>query len=108
MEYKLVCLGGTFDLLHKGHKALLCRAFLVGRKVIIGLANFKKNVNHINKRQKKLVEYLKEKNYFSRAEIVEINDIYGPTVENPDIEAIVVSKKTIKGCLLYTSDAADE
>lgn len=34
-----VCLGGTFDVLHPGHVALLARAFEVGSEVFIGLTS---------------------------------------------------------------------
>ena len=35
-----VCLGGTFDLLHAGHEALLAKAFAIGDKeVIIGITS---------------------------------------------------------------------
>ena len=35
--FKLVGVAGTFDMLHKGHKALLRKAFEVGERVVIGL-----------------------------------------------------------------------
>lgn len=115
MKYKLVALGGTFDLLHKGHKALLNRAFLGGEKVTVGVvadgifnfhpstslrtrfSNSKLIINNKKKRMEELKTYLRSKKFLNRAEIVEINDIYGPTITNPLFEAIVVSEETVSG-----------
>ena len=36
-KYSLVATGGTFDILHKGHIALLSTSFEISDKVIIGL-----------------------------------------------------------------------
>lgn len=96
-----VCIGGTFDLLHKGHKKLIDKAFEVAGKngfVFIGITTKKitkrkKNVETIEKRQKKLKEYLIEKNFIDRALIKPINDRYGPSIEE-DFDAIIVSPET--------------
>ena len=37
-----MCLGGTFDHLHLGHKSLLEKAFEVSEEIIIGLTTDKK------------------------------------------------------------------
>ena len=57
-----VCIGGTFDKLHEGHKNLLKKAFeYTGKdgKVFIGLATGylvkdKKNIRPLNTRKKQL------------------------------------------------------
>ena len=99
MKYKQVALGGTFDLFHKGHKALLCRAFSLGEKVFIGIADFKTKqpINTKDQRIKELTEFLRENNYLKRAEIVELTNPCGPTIENPLYEAVVVSEETVSG-----------
>ena len=38
-RYRVVATGGTFDLVHKGHRALLKRSFEVGDHVIIGITS---------------------------------------------------------------------
>ncbi len=38
-KFDLVATGGTFDIIHKGHLALLNKAFTISSKVIIGLSS---------------------------------------------------------------------
>ncbi len=38
-DFDLVATGGTFDLIHKGHLALLEKSFSISSKVIIGLTS---------------------------------------------------------------------
>lgn len=98
-----VCLGGTFDLLHKGHKKLINKAFEIAGKngfVFIGLTTNKmtkrkKIVETIEERQKKLQEFLIEKCFIDRALIIPIIDKYGPSIEG-DFDAIVVSPETFE------------
>ena len=98
-----ICIGGTFDLLHKGHKKLIDKAFKIAGKngfVFIGLAvnkmtKRKKSVGKFEERKKKLKDYLFEKSFIDRALIKQITDKYGPSVEG-DFDAIVVSPETIK------------
>ena len=98
---KLVTVGGTFDLLHKGHQALLEEAFKVADRVLIGLTTdefARKLHDHyfdpFEKRYSALRKFLEEQGYSDRAEIIPINDPYGPTVENGEIEGIIVSEET--------------
>ena len=37
--FDLVAMGGTFDVIHSGHMALLNKAFSLSSKVIIGLSS---------------------------------------------------------------------
>ena len=98
-----VCIGGTFDLLHKGHKKLIDKAFEVaGRNgfVFIGITTgnmleSKKSVKNLDERINNLKQYLNEKGYINNAIIKPIKDRYGPTLTD-DFDAIVVSPETIK------------
>ncbi len=102
MRYRLVAVGGTFDTLHRGHRALLDKAFEIGERVIIGLTSdpFAKRLHKPHKidpyeiRRAALEGFLRSRGYSHRVMIVELNDPYGPAIENGDIEALVVSKRT--------------
>ena len=98
-----VCIGGTFDRLHKGHKALIDKAFEIAGEngwVFIGItkgeiANKKKDVLPFNKRIQDVKKYLKEKGFYSQSEIQPIYNKYGPSIEE-DFDAIIVSPETEK------------
>ncbi len=94
-----VCIGGTFDPLHKGHRALIEKAFRIGDYVLIGLTSdimVKKmkilRTRNYQIREKELKDYLKRKN-FKNFRIVKINDRYGPSVYE-EFDVIVVSPET--------------
>ena len=90
-------------MLHKGHKKLISKAFEIAGKngfVFIGLTTNKitkrkKIVETIEKRQKKLQEFLIEKCFIDRALIIPIIDKYGLSIEE-DFDAIVVSPETFE------------
>jgi pantetheine-phosphate adenylyltransferase len=93
-----VAIGGTFDVLHDGHKALLKKAYMLG-DVIIGLVSDQMAgkklhvVNTYNSRKKSLIAYIKTLtgNY---PLIVALIDPYGPTLEQM-FDYIVVSPETL-------------
>jgi inosine/xanthosine triphosphatase len=91
-------LGGTFDLLHLGHEALLAKAFALGdEEVIIGVTSqrmakrTRKAVNSLTVRRRNLETFLRSKRWFRRARIAVLEDIAGPAALEEDIDAIVVS-----------------
>ncbi len=98
-----VCFSGTFNVLHKGHKKLIDKAFqLAGKKgtVYIGVTSNemvkeKKYVKPLSIRINKLKDYLISKNYENRAIIVEIFDKYGPIIDG-EYDIIIVSPETYK------------
>jgi pantetheine-phosphate adenylyltransferase len=101
-EYETVAVGGTFDELHKGHRALLTKAFEVGQHVQIGLCsdNFAKKLSkpHITasyeQRFQELENFLQQNGFHERAEISPLDDPYGVTLSNKSTEALIVSKET--------------
>ncbi|EPQ58000.1 Nucleotidylyl transferase [Gloeophyllum trabeum ATCC 11539] len=104
--YPVVALGGTFDHLHAGHKILLSMsAWIAQEKVIVGVTGDKLLVNKSNK---EVLEKLPERVARVRAflelfkpglvyNIVAIDDVYGPTAWDPNIQALVVSQETLPG-----------
>ncbi|KAH3898995.1 putative pantetheine-phosphate adenylyltransferase SCDLUD_004416 [Saccharomycodes ludwigii] len=104
--YKVSALGGTFDHIHDGHKILLSvAAFLTSKKLIIGITHDKLLVNKKYKEFLQPIEVRESnvKNFLNlikpglKIELVRIKDVCGPTGTAPDIEALVVSRETVKG-----------
>lgn len=103
-KFRKVAVGGTFDELHRGHKALLQKSFEIGDKVLIGLSSdefvAKMSKPHqtapYNERLKELTNFLEKSGLATRAEIVPLNDPYGLTISGKGIDALVVSKETEK------------
>lgn len=101
-EYNKVAVGGTFDELHRGHKALISKAFEVGEKVVIGLSSneFVSEMSKAHKtasyadRYSELISFLEKAGLASKAEIVPLNDPYGLTISGKGLDALVVSKET--------------
>lgn len=102
-RFKKVAVGGTFDELHRGHKALICRAFEVGEKVVIGLSSdefvAKMGKPHLTssyeERQEELVNFLDAQGFSGKFEIVPLDDALGKTMAAANgLEALVVSKET--------------
>jgi pantetheine-phosphate adenylyltransferase len=101
-KFRVVGVGGTFDELHKGHRALLKKAFAIGAHVQVGLCTDefarKLTKNHViapyEERKKDLMNFLRENKVLGRAEIIPISDSYGTAATDKSIEAIVVSRET--------------
>lgn len=92
-----VAMGGTFDLLHDGHKALLEAAFaLRPEKVLIGLTTdrfareTRAELHPYASRERNLARYLRS--IGRRGFVIEpIDDAFGPADDLPDLDVLVVS-----------------
>lgn len=98
--FNKVVVGGTFSILHKGHKAVLTTAFMLGKSVGIGLSSddfanrFRATQTlKYEERKKRLIEFVESFN--KKYEILEINDSYGIATTDPEIDCIVVSEETL-------------
>ena len=101
--FNITALGGTFDIIHVGHIALIQKAVSISEKIIIGLTsdafiskNDKKIINNFEQRSKNLEKILREKFPDCSSEIVKLDDDFGPAVIQGDVDALVVSEETSK------------
>ena len=100
-KFSKVCLGGTFDQIHLGHKSLLEMAFSTSDEVIIGLTSDQRaNLGRVNQvlhtyeeRYINLDDFLR-KTFSEKYSIVKLNDVWGPGIFDKDLEAIIVSEET--------------
>ena len=103
-RYRVVAMGGTFDVLHRGHRRLLKQAFTIGWRVMIGITSddFARTLHKPHrfdayaKRKRDVERLLSRWGVLSRAEIVPLKDRYGPTVRESKIQALVVSRRTLQ------------
>jgi pantetheine-phosphate adenylyltransferase len=102
-KFKIVALGGTFDIIHKGHHALLQKGFSISFQVIIGLTSDElaikkgKNLLHnYSQRLESLQSFLNKNFPNSHYEISKLDNDFGPAVLRKEVEALVVSEETIE------------
>lgn len=101
VKYNLVAMGGTFDIIHKGHLKLLSNAFEISSHVIIGLTSDelaekkgKKLQKNYSQRLDQLQKIIKEKFENSHVQISKLENDFGPAVLEEGVQALVVSEET--------------
>jgi pantetheine-phosphate adenylyltransferase len=100
-KFSLVAMGGTFDIIHKGHLALLDVAFSISGGVIIGLTSDElaskkgKKLNHNYSQRLGSLKQVIEKKFQNRSfTISKLDNDFGPAVIEGDVQALVVSDET--------------
>lgn len=100
-EFTLVAMGGTFDIVHKGHLTLLSKAFSISSKVIIGLTSDelaekrgKILLNNYEKRFETLLNVIKKNFPDHTFQISKLDNDFGPAVLEENVQALVVSDET--------------
>jgi pantetheine-phosphate adenylyltransferase len=108
-KYQAVCLGGTFDHMHSGHRLLLTHAALVAsRRILIGIASDKllakkeyaSLIEGFNTRSQNVSQFLERLCGQGKLEldIFELDgDPAGRAASDPEIEACVLTKEVEKG-----------
>jgi len=103
VKYRKVCVGGTFDVLHRGHMKLIEEACQVSDHLVICVttsefaSRFKRRVvRAFEDRIRDLLNFLKENGLVNKVSILPTEDIYGATLIDPEIEAIVVTAESLK------------
>lgn len=101
IRFKVVALGGTFDVLHRGHIELIKNGFSISSKVIIGLTSDEfarekgKVLEHnYSYRYTTLEDTIKKQFPNSVYEISKLDNDFGPAVLEKEVEALVVSEET--------------
>ena len=99
---KKICVSGTFDFLHEGHKALLKKAFEYSY-IYVGLTSDeycakKQDVSPYSIRYNNLHDHIKS-NFEGKFEIIRIDDIYDFATEISDIDSILVSEETYQNAV---------
>lgn len=100
-QFTLVAMGGTFDIIHKGHLTLLAKAFSISSDVIIGLTSDelaekrgKKTLNNYEKRFDTLTNVIKTNFPNQHFQISKLDNDFGPAVLEENVQALVVSDET--------------
>ena len=101
VHFSLVAMGGTFDLIHRGHITLLSHAFEISEIVLIGLTsdsfaikNGKNLKNNFHTRLENLKKIIDENFSDKKYEIKKLDNDFGPAVFEKNVEALIVSEET--------------
>ena len=103
--YSRVAVGGTFDKLHVGHRALLRKAALIGDQVLVGVTSdeyvlkaSKRGVEEYAVRAKRVSEFFRRLRGDGFFNVRKLDDPYGPAIYE-FLDAIVVSEETLPRAL---------
>ncbi len=99
--------GGTFDRFHLGHQKLLATAFQNSEKVIVGIATdelFKDKslaqiIEDYKTREQTVLHFLSQQSFENRFESVPINDFYGTSLTDGNLDAIFITESNRENVL---------
>jgi pantetheine-phosphate adenylyltransferase len=101
-KYNQVAIGGTFDIIHRGHLELLKESFKVGHFVVIGVTSdefvesiLKKKIkNHYYIRVQNIKKTIEKEIGSNNYQITKLDDHFGPVMNSNNIDCLVVSNET--------------
>ncbi|VDM24700.1 unnamed protein product [Hydatigera taeniaeformis] len=106
--YPSVCVGGTFDMLHHGHRVLLSiAALLTSRRLVVGVTDIgllrKKSlaplIESCEAREDTLSKFLTNIGFpETQLEVCRLVDPYGPPSRQSDFQCIIASPETVATC----------
>lgn len=104
MTYKHIAIGGTFDLLHEGHKKFILCAFSLAERVTIGVTNDKLvkglkggSIQGFAQRFEEINNFVIFSKFLSRARVVPLDNSFGPTLDDRTIDSLLVTKDSLRG-----------
>lgn len=104
--YENVVLGGTFDRLHGGHKIFLSEAVMrCVKRLTVGVTDenmiakklLPELIEPTSFRIETVTKFLTDVDPFISYNVVPISDPFGPSIEDPALECVVVSEETVRG-----------
>jgi cytidyltransferase-like protein len=112
-RYRVAVLGGTFDHLHDGHRALLDGALAVGEQVGVGVTTdaylrahrkpFGARIQPYRVRAAGVTRYLRRAGAARNWWIVELEDGWGRSVE-PGVDVLVATEETTAGAVAVNAE----
>jgi pantetheine-phosphate adenylyltransferase len=102
-KFLRVGMGGSFDHFHAGHRHFLTFAASQAEKLFVGITNqasiqnkpFAGSLEDWPTRAASVRDFCQKKGI--QAEVFELNDIYGPTLEPDAVDALCVTTETVHG-----------
>lgn len=102
--YNFAGLGGTFDHFHQGHKEFLQFAANLSQNLIIGCTDKKmslgkpwpQSIQDLSQRLKAVKKFTKTLGV--NCEFIILKDLYGSTLEDERLEALIATTETRRGC----------
>jgi len=109
-SYRKGVVGGTFDIFHAGHKKLLKTALINVDALLIGITSDRfaalsrgREVNPFEKRVRKVLDFIRTLDKEDKVEIRKIEDPFGPSVEDQELEVLFVTENLLFNALKVNS-----
>ncbi|MBP7768481.1 pantetheine-phosphate adenylyltransferase [Candidatus Woesebacteria bacterium] len=110
MQYTKIALGGTFDHFHLGHQSFIAEAAQHGSMLVIGVTSqslsahkvYASEIESFEIRSNAVRDYCRENSI--KCEVVELYDIFGPTIKDENINALFITKDTLSGAEAINSE----
>lgn len=104
MKYKHIAIGGTFDLMHEGHKKFIKHAFSLAKRVTIGVTSERLvrelkggSIQTFDQRFEAIYNFVIFHKFLSRVCVVPLDNFFGPTLDDRTIDCLLVTEDSLKG-----------